>query len=70
MLNALPFDDRDRVNALNELFPKLDLFAVHHISYLRWTRRTQLGPTATKNGSCFFSRFLRTLVPNYRRACF
>lgn len=55
MLNAMSVEDR--VNALNELFPKLDMFAVHHISYFRWNRRTLLGTTAMNNGSCFFLDF-------------
>src|SRR5437763_1156098 len=56
MLSAMSMEDR--VRALNELFPAMDQWAAHHISYFRWNRRTLIiGQTATSNGSCFFIDF-------------
>lgn len=55
MLNAMSVDNR--VKALNELFPRMDIWAAHHVSYFRWNRRTLLGITAMNNGSCFFLDF-------------
>lgn len=55
MLNAMPVDER--VKALNELFPAMERWAAHHISYFRWNRRTLIGTTSMSNGSCFFIDF-------------
>src|ERR1700720_1220541 len=40
MLNAMPVEDR--VKALNELFPKMEAWAAHHIACFRWNRRPRL----------------------------
>jgi hypothetical protein len=57
MLNAMPVEDR--VKALNELFPKMEAWAAHHIACFRWNRRPRLfgAHTIVGNGSCFFLDF-------------
>jgi hypothetical protein len=59
MLNAMSVEDR--VTALNELFPQMDIWAAHHVSYFCWNRRTLIRTTAMSNGSCFFIGFLDRL---------
>jgi hypothetical protein len=54
-LNAMTLEDR--VKVLTELFPQMDIWASHHVSYFRWNRRTLVGTTALSNGSCFFLDF-------------
>jgi hypothetical protein len=56
MLNAMSVEDR--VKALNELFPAMDIWAAHHVSYFRWNRRSLIiGQNVMSNGSCFFLDF-------------
>jgi hypothetical protein len=40
MLNAMSVEDR--VKAMNELFPKMEEWAAHHIACFRWNRRPRL----------------------------
>jgi hypothetical protein len=59
MLHAMSAEER--VKALNQLFPAMDMWAAHHIAYFRWNRRTLIGTTSMSNGSCFFIDFVERL---------
>jgi hypothetical protein len=59
LLNALSVEDRAKT--VSQLFPKLDAWAAHCISYFRWNRRTLVGTTALNNASCFFLDFSERL---------